>query len=106
MQEERLASGWAATARSQANQHKHSFTICARSLVALARRLSTKEWRRQQMSKALLARQTTIKLMYLMSEVKPPSKMNSTTAVQHYGFDQTHAKRGESRGKNSAAERV
>ena len=62
--QERFASGWAAAARRLANQKKHSFTICARSLIALARKLPQKEWRRQTMSKLLLARQTTIKLLY------------------------------------------
>lgn len=41
-----------------------------------------------------------------LPQVRPPPTFMEMSAVQHFGFDQKYAKKGESRGKHRAAERV
>jgi hypothetical protein len=42
----------------------------------------------------------------LLPQVRPPPEFLETTAIQHFCFDQKYAKKGASRGKHRAAERV
>ena len=90
----------------QANQQRHTFSIAANSIVALSRRVPLKEWGRQRQLRQLLARSTSVRLLYKVTAARPRPDWLPTVAVQHFVFDQKYAKKGKARGEHRAAERV
>ena len=96
----------ASVATRRGNQQVHTFSCCVRSLAALARRLPTKEWSRQQVRKQLLSRPTAIKLLKMAHTVRPLAGYVASTTYASYVYDQKYAKKGESRSKHRGAERV
>ena len=100
------AMSMAVKALRQANQQRHGFSICVESIAALARRTPTKDWRRRCRERALIDRKTATTLVHYAMAVRPPPNFLVTSAIQHFCFDQKYAKKGESRAKHRAAERV
>jgi hypothetical protein len=68
----------------QANQWEHTFSICVRSLSALARRMPTAEWRRQTRMRALLARSTATEFLKMVMAVRRPSQPHTYTPRTHH----------------------
>jgi hypothetical protein len=105
LERERLRRQAAAVLR-QANQWRHSFTVCVNSVLALSRRLPYLEWRKQCEMRQLVDRKTATKLLYHMMTVRPPLPFLATSAVQQFVYDQKYCKKGESRGKHRGPEKV
>lgn len=96
----------AARAMRQGNQMQHVFSICARSIASLAHRVPKKEWTELLLERAVLSRTTTTKLVKFMTACRPRPSFSIMKGVAYHIFDQTFAKKGASRGKHRAAERV
>jgi hypothetical protein len=95
-----------AQALRQNNQQMHVFSVCARSVSMFMHRTPMKDWRELQRKRMVLSRTTTLKLIYLMMECRPKPSYYVSTKISFHIFDQTFKKKGESRGKHRAAERV
>jgi hypothetical protein len=105
LERERLRRQAAAVLR-QGNQMQHSFSTCVNSILALSRRIPYLEWRKQSEMRQLLDRKTATMLLNRMMAVRPATSFRATSAVQMFLYDQKYAKRGASRGKHRAAEKV
>jgi hypothetical protein len=90
----------------QANQQRFPFTTCARSVAMLMHRLNTKDWLELQSRREVLSKPTTVKLVKLMMACRPEPGFEQGSSVALHIFDQCYKKKGESRGKHRAAERV
>ena len=78
MRELRMASA----ALRQANQQWHTFSVCARSVSCLLRRLPSKDWRSGLKDRSLLSKPTTIALLNEMMRVRPPPEFATSSAIQ------------------------
>ena len=96
----------AAAALRQGNQQLHIFSVCARSIAMLAHRTPVKDWVELLMKREVLSRTTTTKLVGLMMRCRPKPPFRQMKGVVYHIFDQTFCKKGASRGKHRAAERV
>ena len=95
-----------AVAARQANQQIYPIRICARSIAALSRRMDTKDWNERAQQKELLSRNTTVKLVRLMMANKPELKFKEMPGMSFWIYDQCYKRKGASRGKHRAAEKV
>ena len=96
----------ASAAMRQANQQLHSFSVCARSVSCLLRRMPSKDWKRNVKSRTLLAKPTAFSLLNEMMRVRPLPAFATNTALQAFIYDQTYSKKGASRGQHRATEQV
>jgi len=68
-QQNARAMDMAAAAMRQANQQKHCFSVCVRSLAALSRRVCAAQWNHQRANRALLSRSTTVQFLRMVMAV-------------------------------------
>ena len=91
----------------QANQQIYPFSICARSVSMYMRRMSSKDWAELLAKKMVLSRPTTVKLIKFMMKCIPGANFATMPkSIMMVVYDQCYKKKGESRGKHRAAERV
>ena len=95
-----------AVAARQGNQQIFPIRICARSIAALSRRMDIKDWREHALRRELLSRNTTVKLVRLMMANKPELPFREMPGMAFWVYDQCYKKKGASRGKHRAAEKV
>ena len=100
------ASDSAAQAVRAANQQSYPFSICARSVNFLMHRLAEKDWDDLLKQRQVTSRPTAVKLVKLMMKCRPQPDFPPSKFMSLFIFDQRYVKKGASRGKHRAAERV
>lgn len=102
--DQRMRRKWAASARHSNNQRDTPFSMLARSIGMLGRRMSNKNWLEDR---SLLSRATAEHYLFLLTPVRPPPAFSVATQVSAYVWDQFYikehcnGKNGEYRGRKS-----
>lgn len=96
----------AAAAVRQANQQQYPFTVCARSVSMLTHLTRDKDWKEAVKDRRVLDKKTSTKLVRLMMAAKPPPPSEPMLGFSLHIYDQCYKKKGQSRGKHRAAEKV
>jgi len=95
-----LACSVAAGVQRASNQRIHVFSVLARSVSALMRRVPSADWQRGVRLGELVSKPTAIKVAHLMQLCRPPPAFEVSTFVQHFVSDQKYGKKGKPRGTN------
>ena len=88
----------AAGVQRASNQKIHVFSVLARSVSALMRRVPSADWKRGVRLGELVSKPTAIKVAHLMQLCRPPPAFEVSTFVQHFVSDQKYGKKGKPRG--------
>ena len=102
--DQRMRRKWAASARHANNQRDTPFSMLARSIGMLGRRVSRKSWSED---KSLLSKARAEYYLFLLTPLRPPPAFRVATQVSVYVWDQFYlkahcaGKNGEYRGRKS-----
>ena len=88
----------AAGVQRASNQKIHVFSVIARSVSALMRRVPSADWKRGVRLGELVSKPTAIKVAHLMQLCRPPPAFEVSMFVQHFVSDQKYGKKGKPRG--------
>jgi hypothetical protein len=90
----------------QANQQNCTFSTLARTVEALATHCSKRQWARMMKSREIYSRPWAYKIVAIMMKTRPAPDGMMHTALGSFIVDQKYVKKGESRGRHRAAEKV
>ena len=96
----------ASCAYRQANERNCTFSTLARTVEALGRRTSYKQWERLRKRKETYDRKWAYKIVEIMMKTRPEPEGMMHSAIGSFIVDQKYIKKGKSRGEHRAAEQV